>query len=69
MSVIRVEDLLKYMQLSFSENHDQHILDFAEAVNKQFQNSLAPGSYLTLDEPMINLFHRNLEGKIKIIRN
>ena len=33
----------------------------------QFQSSLAPGSYITLDESMIKSYHQNLKGKIKII--
>ena len=57
------------MQLSFAKDDDKHILEFLEeAVNLQFCESLTPGFYLTLDELMIKSFHRNLKGKIKIIR-
>ena len=44
------QEVLKYMQFSFDKEEDQEILDFVEALNKQFQNSLTPGSYLTLDK-------------------
>ena len=36
------EEVLKYMQLLFDKEVDQQILDFVEAVNKKFQNLLAP---------------------------
>ena len=57
---------LKNWQLSFDKEDDKQILAFLEAVN-QFQSSLAPGSYITLDESMIKSYHQNLKGKIKII--
>lgn len=38
------------------------------AVDQNFQNSVIPGSYVTLDENMVKSFHQNLKGKIKIIR-
>ena len=47
---------------------DQQILGFVESVNKNFQSSLAPGSYVTLNESMVKPFHQNLKGKIKIIK-
>ena len=68
MSRTRFEELAKYMQLSFDKEDDKQILAFLEAVNNQFQSSLAPGSYITLDESMIKSYHQNLKGKIKIIR-
>ena len=67
MSRTRFEELAKYMQLSFDKEDDKQILAFLEAVNNQFQSSLAPVSYITLDESMIKSYHRNLKGKIKII--
>lgn len=68
MSLKRFESILRYFQFSSNADPDQQILDFAESVNKNFQSSLVPGSYVTLDESMIKSFHQNLEGKIKIIR-
>ena len=56
------------MQLSNSDNKNQQILDFVAAINETFQNAITPGTYLTLDESMIKSFHRNLKGKIKVIR-
>ena len=44
------------------------MLDFVTAVNDRFQKALAPNTYITLDKSMIKSFHRNLRGKIKIIR-
>ena len=67
MSRTRFEELAKYMQLSFDKEDDKQILAFLEAVNNQFQSSLAPVSYITLDESTIKSYHRNLKGKIKII--
>ena len=43
-------------------------MEFVAVVNDQFQEALGPGSYITLDESMVKSFHRNLHGKIKIIR-
>ena len=62
------QEVLKYMQFSFDKEEDQEILDFVEALNKQFQNSVTPGSYLTLDKSMIKSLNRSLlKGKIKIV--
>ena len=68
MSLKRFECILQYLQFSNNADPDQQILDFVESANKNFQNLLGPGSYVTLDESMIKSFHRNLKGKIKIIR-
>ena len=68
MSIKRFENILKYLQLSENENEEQQVLEFVAAVNDWFQKALAPGSYITLHESMIKSFHRNLCGKIKIIR-
>ena len=43
------------------------MLDFVAAVNDNFQKSVSPGSFLTLDKSMVKSFHHNLKGKIKII--
>ena len=67
MSIKRSENILKYLQLSENKNEAQQVLEFVAAVNDLLQRPLAPGSYITLDESMIKLFHRNLHGKIKII--
>ena len=68
MSIKRFENILKHLQLSENENEEQQVLEFVAAVNDRFQKALAPGSYITLDESMIKSFHRNLCGKINIIR-
>ena len=68
MSCTRFQEIARFLQLSFDQNHDQQILKVMEAVNCQFQACLTPGSYVTLDESMTKSFHRNLKGKIKIIQ-
>ena len=60
--------ILLYLQLYNSDDEDQQVLDFLAAVDQNFQNSIIPGSYVTLDENMVKSFHQNLKGKIKIIR-
>ena len=67
MSRTRFEELAKYIPLSFNKEDDKQILVFLEAGNNQFQSSLAPASYITLDKFMIISYHQNLKGKIKII--
>ena len=57
MACRRFETILKYLQLSNSDNEDQQILDFLAAINETFQNAITPGTYLTLDESMIKSFH------------
>ena len=37
----------------FNRDDDQQILDIVQAVIRQFQDSLGPGSYMILDESMI----------------
>ena len=68
MSRSRFEELVRHMQLSFGKDDDKEISEFLQVVNLHFRESLTPGSYSTLDESIIKSFHRNLEGKIKIIR-
>ena len=64
----RFEEILQNLQFSFSGDKDQQVLDFLESVNKAFQNAVRPGDYLCLDESMVKAFHKNLKGKMKIIR-
>ena len=68
MSRNRFEDIMKYFQLSHNQDSDQQITDFFHAINIRFRNAIHPGTYLTLDESIIKSYHRNLKGKIKIIR-
>ena len=44
---------MKQIQLFFNRDDDQQILDIVQAVIRQFQDSLGPGSYMILDESMI----------------
>ena len=68
MSRKRFEDILYYLQLSFSPDEDQQILAFINIVNKTFQAAMTPGDTVTIDESMIKSYHRDLKGKMKIIR-
>ena len=68
MSIKKFGNILKYLKLSENEDKEQQLLEFAAAVNDQFQKALAPGSWITLDESIIESFHRNLRDKIKIIQ-
>ena len=64
----RFKSILQYLQFSNNADPDQQIPDFVDSINKNFQSSLAPGSYVMLDQSMIKSFHQNLKRKIKIIR-
>ena len=64
----RFERIIAFLQLSGVTGADQQVLDFVADVNDNFQKSVSPGSFLTLDESMVNSFHHSLKGKIKIIR-
>ena len=69
ISRTRFETILKFLKLSTAtDDEDQRVLDFVAAVKKSFQKSLIPGSFINIDESIIKSFHRNLKGKIKIIR-
>ena len=67
MACKRFERITAFLQLSGAIDADQQVLDFVAAVNDNFQKSVSPGSFLTLDESMVKSFHHNLKGKIKII--
>ena len=67
MSCTRLEEISRFLQLLFDQNHNQHILKFLEAVSSQFQSCLTPSLYVSLDECMIKLFQCYLKSKIKII--
>ena len=64
----RFEDILRYLQLSPSDDKDKQIIQFTDAVSKVFKKVLSPGNTICLDESMVKSFHCGLKGKIKIIR-
>ena len=68
MSRERFEEILSFLQFSHSDNKDQQILDFLEAVNENLKSAVSPGLYVCIDESMIKAFHHDLPGKIKIKR-
>ena len=59
---------MKYLRFSKANDRDKDISDFMDAVNKNFQNAISPGDHLCLDESMIKAYHKDLTGKVKIIR-
>ena len=54
--------------LSDSDEMDQQVLDFIEAVNANLKRAMRAGGILCGDESMIKAYHRGLNGKMKIIR-
>ena len=64
----RFEEVLRCLQLSDSDDKDEQVLNYLEAVNLQFADAFNPGDTICLDASMVKSFHHNLKGKIKIIR-
>ena len=62
------EDFLNVWQLSDSDEMDQQVLDFIEAVNAKLKRAIRAGDVLCVDELMIKAYRRGLHGKMKIIR-
>ena len=69
MDLCCFEDFLNVWQLSDSDEMDQHVLDFTEALNTNLKTAMRAGNVLCVDESMIKAYHKGLNGKIKIIRN
>ena len=67
ISCKQFKSIIANLQLSLLESPDQQVLDFLDAVNTKFKQSVTPGSFITLDESMIKSFYHDLKGKIKII--
>ena len=61
------EDFLNIWQLSDSDEMDQQVLGFIEAVNANLKRAMRAGGVLCVDES-IKAYHRSLNGKMKIIR-
>ena len=68
ISINRFEEFLNFWQLGNGDDVDQHVLDFINAVNDRLKETIQPGETLCIDESMIKSYHRNLKGKMKIIR-
>ena len=68
MDLCRFEDFLLVWQLSDSDEMDQQVLNFIEAVNANLKRAMRAGGVLRVDESMIKAYHRGLNGKMKIIR-
>ena len=64
----RFEEVLRCLQLSDSDDKDEQVLNYLEAVNLQFADAFNPGDTICLDECMVKSFHHDLKGKMKIIR-
>ena len=68
MDLRRFEDFLNVWQLSDSDEMDQQVIDFIEAVNANLKRAMRAWDVLCVDESMIEAYDRGLNGKIKIIR-
>ena len=68
MDLRRFEDFINVWQLSDSDEMDQQVLDFIEAVNASLKRAMRAGDVLCVDELMIKAYYRGLNGKMKIIR-
>ena len=68
MSLNRFEEFLSYWQLSDDEDVNKQVLSFIDAVNEQLKETVQPGESICVDESMIKAYHRDLAGKMKIIR-
>ena len=69
ISLHRFEEFLNYVRFAEEEDDiNQQVLKFIEAVNAHLKEIFQPGEVLCIDESMIKAFHRNLAGKMKIIR-
>ena len=68
MDLRHFEDFLNVWQLSDSDEMDQQVLNFIEAVNANLKRAMRAGDVLRVDESMIKAYHRGLNGKMKIIR-
>ena len=50
-----------------SDDKDEQVLNYLEAVNLQFVDAFNPGDTICLDESIVKSFHHDLKGKMKII--
>ena len=57
MTRTRFETILANLQLSKSQDRNQQVLDFIDALNARFQSSVNAGDFLSCDESMIKSFH------------
>ena len=67
MDLRRFEDFLNVWQLSDSDEMDQQVLNFIEAVNANLKRAMRAGDVLCVDESMIKAYYRGLNWKMKII--
>ena len=63
MSYHYFEDIIRLLQLSADES-PHRVVTLIDAVNQRFRDVLRPGTFLTLDESMMNSFHHKLKAKI-----
>lgn len=68
MPLHRFEEFLNFWQLSEEDDVNQQLLSFIDVVNETLKEAIQPGETLCIDESMIKAYHRNLAGKMKIIR-
>ena len=63
----RYEEVLRYLQLFGSDDEDEQVLSYLNAVNSQFAKAFDPGDTISLGESLVKSFHHDLKGKMKII--
>ena len=63
----RFEDILKYLHLSHASDPNEQLLESLYAVNVNLKEAMTPGN-TCLDQSMVQSYHRNLKGKMKIKR-
>ena len=68
MTRARFDYILSNLKFSSANDEDDQITDLLDAVNEHLQTAMRPGDFLCLDESVVKAFHKNLKGKIKIIR-
>ena len=61
MGLRRFKDFLNVWQLSDSDEMDQQVLNFIEAVNANLKRAMRAGGVLCVDESMIKAYHTRSE--------
>ena len=62
------EEILSFVQFSFTPDKDKQIMEFLSEVNDNLLKTVTPGNIITIYESMIKSYHRDLKGKLQIKR-
>ena len=68
MTRFRFEEILHKLKFSQHEDPNEQINEFLDAVNNHLKTAMTPSDVIVLDESMIKSYHKNLQGKMKIMR-